>query len=402
MKKVLSLILTGALVCFLMACSGTQKTAETTVPAETKAETEQESLTEEATEEDSSASSLVGSYHFDCVDIYGDVTGFTVTIKEDGSFNIMTLGAMGNGVYSGDSWTENGADSFTTGTTDNRIETDWTDDDGSVTWIIEGDSVKPEGYTEPTEFQAKAEFTDPVIGAEAVGVYTFGSVNNHGSTVPYILWVNGDGTYKIHMNNSFTGIHTYSGTEWTIDSDSVIHFGPASFEGDEPMGTWFDGENGWVSSWHLHGDGTCDPEGYDGQTVDVDLAAQPVEIYPAGAEYVGIYRFGSVNDHGSTVPYFVWLNADGSAVIHMNNSFTGLHTYTAKEWKDEGDGLISIGALSYEGDEPMGGWFTEGTFESVWQVNADGTCVPEGYTGSVAEIDLAAQPEEIYPVFSAE
>lgn len=39
-------------------------------------------------------------------------------------------------------------------------------------------------------------------------------------------------------------------------------------------------------------------------------------------------------------------------MIHMDNSFTGVHSYTAEEWTYNGDGTVSIGALSYEGDPP--------------------------------------------------
>lgn len=44
--------------------------------------------------------SIAGTYHFDHTDVYGDITSFTVTIKDDGAFNMMTLGAMGSNIYS--------------------------------------------------------------------------------------------------------------------------------------------------------------------------------------------------------------------------------------------------------------------------------------------------------------
>jgi hypothetical protein len=392
-KKATALLLALCMVLGLAACGSSDTGDQSTAPGTG----DQSAVSDETPAE----SNLAGSYDFNYVDAYGDTTNFTVTLRDGGDFNVMTVGAMGSAVYTGVEWTDNGDGTVTTSTTSPALELDWVEEDGSVTWTIDGSNVTPVGYTAPTEFLSKDASKDPTTGAEAVGVYVFGQVNDHGSTVPFVVWVNADGTYAIHMNNSFTGLHTYTGTSYTINSDSVISFGPATFEGDEPMGDWFDVDNGFSSSWVLHGDGTCEPAGYTGSQVEVETADLPEEIYPDGAEYVGVYVFGQINDHGSTVPFVVWVNAGGTAAIHMNNSFTGLHTYTG-EWTYEGDGVVSIGTLSYEGDEPMGDWFdVDNGFASKWVLSTDGTCVPDGYVGTVDTVNTQELPESIYPKYNS-
>lgn len=402
MKKLKQLFAFATILCmlFALAACGSNNTNSAQGNNDSSANTENTAPTTPADSTDTKTS-LAGTYNFDYTDVYGDITTITVTLKDDSSFNLMTRGAMGNGVYSGTQWSDNGDSTVTTGATDNTLGVDWADADGSVTWAIDGSGISPVGYEVPTEFLEKAAFADPTTGAEAVGIYTFGEVNDHGSTVPYVVWVNANGTYTVYMNNSFTGLHAYSGDSWIVNSESVVSFGPATYEGDDPMGSWFDADNGFSSSWVLHGDGTCEPVGYTGSSAAVDTAELPEEIYPAGAEHVGVYTFGEVNDHGSTVPYVFWFNADGTANIYMNNAFTGLHEYDG-EWTYDGDGVISVGTLTYEGDDPMGAWFdTDNGYASSYTVNNDGTVSPAGYTGSSAAVDTASLPAEIYPTFSS-
>ena len=100
-----------------------------------------------------------------------------------------------------------------------------------------------------------------------------------------------------------------------------------------------------------------------------------------------VYYFGQVNKFGSTVPYAVVLKDDGTAKIVMDNSFTGVHAYTATEYTVEGD-LVSIGALTFEGDTPMGDWFNaDAGYTSTWKLNGDGTCVPDGYKDTVVPVE---------------
>ena len=348
---------------------------------------------------------IAGTYHFDHTDVYGDITSFTVTIKDDGSFNMMTLGAMGSNIYSGAEWTDHGDGTFTTGATDKALDVDWAGPDGSVTWVIDGANVVPDGYEEPTEFLSN-DLKDPTNAAEAVGVYTFGQVNSWGSTIPYVVWLNADGTAVIYMDNSFTGVHSYTAEEWTYNGNGTVSIGALSYEGDPPKtenaGPWF-ADDTYESTWTIRGDGTCVPVNYTDSVMSVDTGSLPEELYYEGIENAGVYVFGQVNSWGSTIPYVVWLNADGTAAIHMDNSFTGVHSYTAEEWTYNGDGTVSIGALSYEGDPPKtenaGPWFADDTYESTWTIYGDGTCMPVNYTDSVMDVDVSALPEEIYPRF---
>lgn len=400
MKKIIALLLALAMVFALAACGSTEKPEET--PAETpSASTPAETPAESEKPAEPEVPSIAGTYRFKYVDAYGDATAFTVTLKDGGAYSITTAGALGSAAYEG-TWTDKGDGAFTTSALDGAPALDFAEADGTIVWKIDGRDVVPGDYVEPTEFLEKVLITDPTNAAEAVGVYTFGMINKFGSTVPYVVWVNADGTYAIHMNNSFTGLHTYTGDKWSVNGQGVVTFGPATYEGDAPMGDWFNVDAGYTSSWQLHGDGTCEPAGYKETIVAIDLAAQPVEILPAGADKVGVYAFGQINRFGSTVPYIVWINADGTAAIHMNNSFTGLHTYTATEWTANEDGTVSIGALTYEGDTPMGDWFNaDAGYTSTWTLNTDGTCEPAGYKESKAPVDLAAQPAEIWPAYNS-
>ncbi len=400
MKKIIALLLALAMVFALAACGSAEKPEETpaespsaSAPVETPAESEKPAEPE--------VPSIAGTYRFKYVDLYGDATAFTVTLKDGGAYSITTAGALGSAAYEG-TWTDKGDGTFTTSALEGAPALDFAEADGTIVWKIDGRDVVPGDYVEPTEFLEKVLVTDPTNAAEAVGVYTFGMVNKFGSTVPYVVWVNADGTYAIHMNNSFTGLHTYTGDKWSVNAQGVVTFGPATFEGDTPMGDWFNADAGYTSSWQLHGDGTCEPAGYIETIVAIDLAAQPIEILPAGFDKVGVYAFGQINKFGSTVPYIVWINANGTAVIHMNNSFTGLHTYTATEWTYNEDGTVSIGALTFEGDTPMGDWFDAAAgYTSTWTLNTDGTCEPAGYKESKAPVDLAAQPAEIWPAYNS-
>ena len=387
-KKVSATVVALTMAASLAACGGASSETTTT----TTASSETETTTAEV-------ASIAGTYRFDYTDPYGDVTTFTVTLKEDGSFNIMTLGAMGSGVYNGTEWTDNGDGTFTTGAADAAIDTEFVAEDGTITWKIDGTNAVPVDYVEPTEFIEKT--SDPANAAEAVGVYVFGMVNDWGTTVPYILWVNADGSYNIHMNNQRTGLHSYSGT-WTYSQDNIIACGPAAYEGDTPQGDFFDADNEYSSEWYLYADGTCTPTNYEGQTAEVSLSEQPAEIYPANADLVGIYLFGMVNDWGTTVPYVLWINADGTAAVHMNNSRTGLHSYYASEWTVADDGTVSLGSLTYEGDTPQGDFFdADNGYASTWTLNTDGTAIPTNYTGSTGDIDTNELPASIYPAGNA-
>lgn len=377
-KKIWAFALTLSMLLVLAACGG-NTTSETNAAETTTADVAQ-------------AASLAGNYNFNYVDIYGDVTSFKVTIKDNGSFNILTTGALGNAAYTGTSWNDNGDGSFTTGAVEGAPSLDWIAEDGSITWTVDGSNVTPVGYTEPTEFQEKSAASDPANARECVGVYTFGEYNaEKGSTTPWIVWVNADGTYRFWRDNAFLGLRGFSGT-WSYAGENVVDFSEAVFdvEGEDPVGDFF-GE-GYTSSWTLYGDGTCVPAGYEGTPADIDVGAlTDPSIYPDGAEFAGVYSFGEYSaERGSTTPWIVWVNADGTYRFWRDNAFLGLRGFSGT-WTYEGEGVFAFSEAVFdvEGEEPVGDFFGE-NYTSTWTFNTDGTCVPDGYVGTPADVDLSS------------
>ena len=406
MKKILAMLLSVAMAVSLFAgCSNTDtpenKNSESpalvetpSAPVETPAENENKIE--------------AGTFSFTYVDVYGDETAFTVTTKDTGKVYVMYDGTLGRATLNGDGWTDNGDGTFTTNALSEAIPVDWVGADGKITWAVDGESVTPVGYTAPTEFIAKP-YTDPTTVAEAVGVYTFGYVNNYGVTVPYVLQLNADGTFDIYENSNWVGLMHYYGDSWSINGDSVVALGPCSYDAEPPRtagngATWF-AEGTYESSWKLSGDKTCVPIGYEKDPGEIDLTALPAECYPAGADKVGVYTFACINKYGATVPYVVHVNADGTFDIYENRGWVGLMHYYGDSWTVNDDGTVSFGACSYDGEPPRtegngATWFAEGTYESTWTLDANKTCVPVGYEGKTGEIDLTTLPAECYPAAS--
>lgn len=386
-KSIFAMLLALCMLFALTACANEAAEGSEEPSAATESSEPDESV-------ESDAPSIAGTYTFEYTDPYGDVSTITVTIEDDAGFTLTTS----DGTFTGSTWTDNGDGTFKTGVTTTPLGLEFADALGSVTWVIDGSTVTPVGYTVPTEFLSKAA-PDPSIGGEAVGIYTYAYLNSFGSAVPYVVWVNGDGTYTIYCDNSFKGLLTYEGSSWTITEDGVITLDSATpLEGGVPDGPWFvdNGDDTFTSTWQLHSDGTCEPVGYVSAALDVTTLSE--DIYPANAQYVGIYTFAYVNSYGGTVPYILWLNADGSAVIYCNNAFKGLATYTVESWTVNDDGSVSLGKTTSDSGVPDGDWFsTDDDHISTWIVNDDGTCVPATYTGTVMAVDGSEQPESIYP-----
>ncbi|MCD8332298.1 MAG: hypothetical protein LUB63_07250 [Oscillospiraceae bacterium] len=123
------------------------------------------------------------------------------------------------------------------------------------------------------------------------------------------------------------------------------------------------------------------------------------------AEAVGIYSFGTTNSYGTGVQYALWLNGDGTAYVFYNSSFSGLSKYIAEEWAFNEDGTASVGALTSEDGDPQGDMFdADNGYTSIWVLNADGTCVPQDWTGVVkivgegTDVGDGDLPEEAYPL----
>ena len=395
MTRLLSILLALSMLLAFAACGGDQPAQNSQDPAPV-----------ESTPAEPENKIEAGTYTFTYVDVYGDETAFTVTTKDTGKVYVMYEGTLGKATLNGDGWTDNGDGTFTTNALNEAIPVDWVGADGKITWKVDGEAVIPAGYTAPTEFIEKP-YSDPVTMAEAVGVYTFGYVNAYGATVPYVLWLNADGTFKIFENSGWVGLMEYYGTGWSINGDSVVSLGACSYDAQPPRtdgngATWF-AEGTYESSWKLSGDKTCVPIGYEGDVGEVDVTTLPADCYPAGAEKVGIYTFGFVNAYGATVPYVLWLNADGTSNIFMESGWVGLMEYVGAKWVANEDGTVTVSDMSWEGEPPKTDgngayWFADGTYESTWEFPSAKTCQPAGYDGKTGELDLTALPEAIYPL----
>ena len=376
-SKIFALILACCMVFALCACGSTTASSSASEPA-----AEEPAAVEETAD-------ITGNYHFDYTDIYGDVSSFTVTLK-DGSFNITVLGAN-TGVYTGSEWTDNGDGTFTTAATEPALEYDFAGEDGSVTWTIDGSNVIPAGYIAPTEFVEKAAVSDPASAAECVGVYMFGAYNaERGSTTPFILWINADGTYRMFRDNAYLGLRGFSG-EWSYVDGNVVALSAAIFdeEDKDPVDDFFNDD--WSSSWSLYGDGTAIPDGYEGTPGVVDISTiSDMSILPDGYDYVGVYSFGAYNaERGSTTPFILWINADGTYRMFRDNAFLGLRGFSG-EWTYNGDGVFAFSAAVFdeEDKDPVDDFFAD-DWSSVWTCSKDGTCVPEGYEGTAAAVDMS-------------
>ena len=262
MKKLLATLLSMLMVLSLFAGCGAPAEADPT-PAPTPAETP--SAEPEVTV-------APGTYSFTYVDVYGDETAFTVTLRDTGKVYVMYEGALGKATVNGDGWTDNGDATVTTEALSEALPVEWADADGKITWKADGETLTPAGYTAPTEFIAKP-YTDPVNAAEAVGVYTFGYVNAYGATVPYILWLNADGSANIFMESSWVGTQEYVGASWVLNDDGTVTVSDMSYEGEPPKtagnGAFWFADDTYESTWELDG-GSCAPAGFDGTSVPMD------------------------------------------------------------------------------------------------------------------------------------
>ncbi len=397
LKKLIAVSMVLCLTAGLAACGsdGDSETSGATTTPETEIVTETSSNAIES-----------GTYYFDYVNVYGETASFTLTTKDTGKTYLTATGdAFGDIMLQTDSWTDNGDGTITTDPLDEDLDVEFLEDDGSIIWAIDGESATPVKYTEPTEFIERENAAPTTVG-EAVGIYTFGYLNDYGVVVPYIIWLNSDMTAVIYSVSSWTGTHEFDAAQWVFE-DGVVTISDISYEGDEAPytegngATWFDPET-YESSWVLDGESKATPVDYDGETGDIDLETLDESIYPANADMVGIYVFGFVNSYGVTVPYVVWLNADGTCDIYSLSEWAGMHTYNASSWTVNDDGTVTISDYTYYDEAPYtegndATWFDEETYESTWEMNADGTCVPVGYDGTVGEVDTTTISAEVYP-----
>lgn len=202
MKKLLAMIAALGLLRSLAACNND--------PAPAAADTPDPAPTAEQ--------GIAGTYHFEYVDKYGDTTRFSIRLRTDETFTIMTsLGALGDNLCSGTSWTDNGDGTFTTSATDNVLELDFIADDGTITWTMLDDdgTVTPVGYVEPTEFEEKPVENDN--SGVSSGIYTY-KENNGFMDISWELELRDDGSYAL----TEVGRDTYVGESCTQDGDTIV------------------------------------------------------------------------------------------------------------------------------------------------------------------------------------
>lgn len=404
-SRICAVILAACLISSLAACGGSAQPATTQAPETTAAET---TAAPETTTEEAVAGIEAGTFTFDYVDRYGDTTMFTVTTKDTGKVFVTLEGPLMNDIIHADTWEDNGDGTITIGPLDAELDVEFLEADGSSIWAVDGESIVPVNYTEPTEF-IERENTAPMSAAQAVGVYTFGFVNAYGVTVPYIVSIKADGTADLYMVSAWVGTQAYHAGKWEYVADSKVKFSEMTWDGEEPKtdgngAVWF-ADGTYESTWVLDGDGNCVPEGYEGDIGEIDFTALDPAIYPANADKVGVYTFGYVNAYGVTVPYILSVKADHTADIYMVSAWVGTQAYHAGFWGDMsqyGDGSITFDQMTWDGEEPRtdgngADWFEGDTYVSTWILNSDGTCVPKDYEGDIGEIDVTTLDPAIYP-----
>ena len=243
MKKILAIALALTMLLALAACG------QNSAPAETSAPTTP--TTEPAVE--TAAPITAGNYNFAYVDIYGDTSRVTVRLNEDGSFDIMTLGAIGVANVHGIEWTDNGDGTFTTGALLEIPAADFFGADGSVTWTLIDDqkNMIPVGYVEPTEFEEKPEPTEEVLPEN---MYKYKET----AFLPtdWTLEILDDGTFKLSETNPVVGYQEYVGKIISQEGNTLI-CGP--LEGNKPgVDNWCTPADGFTVEL---GDGTFEPIG---------------------------------------------------------------------------------------------------------------------------------------------
>ena len=300
LKKSLALLLMACIVLALSAC-GAANEADAPKAEETPAVTAQEQ-------------SLAGTYHFDYLDQYGDSSRFSIKLRGDGSFTVMTsLGSLGDNLCNGTEWVDNGDGTFMTGATDKVLELDFIAEDGSITWTIldnEG-TVTPVGYTEPTEFFEKPAEDEPLRS----GVYTL-QENNGFIDISWELLLRADGTYAL----TEVGRDTYEGESYTIDG-STVTCGPLI---NAPlMFTWANPEGFTVTT----GATTFAPN--DGEH---ELAEEPMQAVCEGyALASGLYKLDEFNGY-MNISWELLLRADGTYAL----TEVGRDTYEGESYTIDG------------------------------------------------------------------
>lgn len=343
-SRFLALILALCVIFAFTAC-GNEPASSAQQPDSTPVETP------EAVDE-----GIAGTYHFEYVDEYGDTSRFSIKLRNDGTFTVMTsIGPLGDNICSGTEWTDNGDGTFTTGASDNVLELDFVAEDGTIIWTMldnEG-TVTPVGYTEPTEFKEKPVEEEEEAGPVG-GVYTYVESGLAPFDTYWTLTLNADGTYVLSEENERAGLVEYTGASYTIDGSTVI-CGPM---GDTvpALFSWSDPEGFTVTT----GATTFAPEG-------VELTEEPMTAVPVGyAVTTGTYTYLESGLAPFDTLWTLILNADGSYVLVEESEMAGRAEYPGESYTIDGSTVV-CGPMGenrpglYSWSDPEGFTVTTGT-----------------------------------------
>ena len=361
-NRFLALILALCMIFAFAACSNEAE------------EPQQPTQTSEATP-DAVDEGIAGTYHFEHVDEYGDTSRFSIKLRTNGTFTVMTsVGPLGDNICSGTVWTDNGDGTFTTGPSDNVLDLDFIAEDGTIVWTMLDDegTVSPVGYTEPTEFLEKPVEEEEEAGPIG-GVYTYLESGLAPFDTLWTLTLNEDGTYILGEENERAGLVEYPGTSYTIDG-STVTCGPM---GDNRPGlfSWSDPEGFTVTT----GATTFAPEGFE-------LAEPAMTAVPVGYTVsTGTYTYLESGLAPFDTLWTLVLNADGSYLLVEENERAGRVEYHGASYTIDGN-VVSCG--------PMGD-SRPGLFS--WS-DPEGFAVSTGSTVFAPEgAELTEEPAEAVP-----
>lgn len=359
-SKILALVMALCMIFAFAACGETPASTSTDEPGSTP-----------DAEANTQPESIAGTYHFEHTDEYGDTTRFSIKLRNDGSFTVMTsVGPLGDNVCNGTEWTDNGDGTFTTGASDNVLELDFIAEDGTITWtMLDGEgNVSPVGYTAPTEFKEKPVEEEEEDAGPIGGVYTYLESGLAPFDTLWTLTLYEDGTYILSEENERAGYVEYPGTSYTIEGSTVV-CGPM---GDSRPGlfSWSNPDGFTVTT----GATTFAPEGFE--LTEPAMTAVPVGYTISTGTYTylesGLAPFDTL--------WTLILNADGSYVLVEENERAGRVEYPGASYTIDGCSVIC---------GPMGdsrpGLFSWSDPEGFTVTTGATTFAPEG-----AELEEAA------------
>ncbi len=364
-KKIrfLALLIVFCIAVGLTACAGeTSEQPSESLPAET----------ENTAETENPVGTGAGAYHFEYVDEYGDATKFSIKLRENGTFTVMTsVGPLGDNVCSGTTWTVNDDGTIITGATDKVLELSFVEPDGTIKWSApdENGNLTPIGYTAPTEFLEK-----PVEGEEEVyipGVYKYTESGLSPFDTYYTIILYEDGTYLLTVENERQGLIEYPGLSYEIDG-TTVHVGP--YEGTPDLFQWNNPAGFDIVTGHT----AFAPAG---ETLNEDPEEAVTYVPPVST---GTYTYTESGLAPFDTYWTIILHEDGTYLLTSENERQGLVEYPGSSYAIDGS-TLTLGA--YEGTPDI---FTWSNPEGFSVTTGSATFAPEG--AELAEEPAAAVP----------